>query len=160
MPLGSLRHDIQLTALLETQIPPQQAKTCNVGTIQVKGGAASAGLDGKSSRRAVSLRHPIRVELQDQPSEHQPIPPKIVDAAHRVTLLKLETLALRELEYGWHENASKHLHALSTQMLELGAENLARSTALEADVVARQGKMSREGQKRLRYGTRSLAVHD
>jgi len=156
LPLGGLSATDPTAVLLEILVAPQNAGGLRVGTLQVKGTIpaddAAPGLDA----RMFTSRQPIRVEVHEPPFESPPVPPRVIEAARRANLVKLEEQAQRDLERGWHENASKRLQALATEMLKMGEQNLAHTTLLEAERVSRMGKMSPEGQKRVHYGTRAL----
>ncbi|MGQ9585743.1 MAG: DnaJ domain-containing protein [Anaerolineae bacterium] len=156
MRLGGLGGHVPSTALLEVVVGPRSAGSHRVGTLQAKGMVSPGEAEDNEGVRTFALRHPIRIEIQDPPFERPPAPPEVVRAARQANLVKLEEHARKDLERGWHEDASKRLHALATQMLELGEQEMARTITLEADRVSRVGKMSPEGQKRVHYGTRAL----
>ncbi|MGC8838489.1 MAG: DnaJ domain-containing protein [Anaerolineae bacterium] len=149
--LGGLSFHAPTSFLLECLVSPCPPSPRRMGTLQVKGTFA----EGQGGSPLV-VRVPVRVTFQDPPLSPSLVPPKVVWAARKANLLKLEEQARRDVDRGWHEHASQRLRALATQMLDMGAPELARTTLLEADQVAVTGKMTPEGQKRVHYGTRML----
>lgn len=150
--LGGLSLHSPISFLLELLVSPRPAGPQRLGTIQVKAAKQTRGIATPS----VGLRQPVRVTFRELPFSLPPVPPEVVQAAHRATLLKLEEQARQDMERGWHEDASRRLRSLATRMLDVGEAELARTVFLEADRVAATGRMSPEGQKRVHYGTRML----
>ncbi len=149
--LGGLGLHAPTAFLLECLVSPCPPGPRRMGTLQVKG----TFVESRDGLPAM-VRQPVRVTFQELPFSSPPVPPKVVWAARKATLLKLEEQARQDVERGWHEHASQKLRAMATQMLELGEPELARTVLLEADQVAATGKMTPEGQKRVHYGTRML----
>ncbi len=149
--LGGLSLHAPTSFLLELLVSPCPPGPRRMGTLQVKGARAEGG-----GSPPVAVRQPIRVAFQEPPFSPPPVPPKVIWAARKATLLKLEEQARRDVDRGWHEHASRRLRALATQMLDMGEPELAHTVLLEADQVAATGKMTPEGQKRVHYGTRML----
>lgn len=149
--LGGLSLLAPTAFLLECLVSPCPPGPRRMGTLQVKG-ALPEGQEGPP----VVVRQPVRATFQELPFSPPPVPPKVVWAARKATLVKLEEQVRRDVDRGWHEHASRRLRALATQMLEMGESELAHTALLEADQVAATGKMTPEGQKRVYYGTRML----
>ena len=65
---------------------------------------------------------------------------------------------MADLERGEIEQASQRLETMATRLLNIGENELAKAALLEAGRLIRTGHISSEGRKRIRYGTRGLAI--
>jgi Ca-activated chloride channel family protein len=92
------------------------------------------------------------------PQETMVIPSTIVTALGRLAIFKMQEKAMQDLEGGQVSAATQRLETMATRLLNLGETELARAALLEAGRLARTGGLSAEGQKKIKYGTRSLSI--
>lgn len=86
------------------------------------------------------------------------MPAPIVHALSQLTLYRMQEKAKEELENGDTVKASRHLQYLATHLLARGERELAHSVLKEADHIQCSKSFSEEGDKRIKYGTRSLLL--
>jgi len=105
------------------------------------------------SRFAVTFGREIRTgPIREAPH------PAIVQAMSRLTMYRMQEKARQEVEAGQPGNASHHLQQLATHLLAQGERDLARTVLDEAEHVRQSKRFSNEGDKRIKYGTRSLLM--
>jgi Ca-activated chloride channel family protein len=106
-----------------------------------------------STKLNMNLRLPIRSSVEtDSP------PQTILQAMSKLTLYRLQERARQEVESGEVVKATKHLQYLATNLISQGQRELAQAVLVEADSVSRYQKFSKEGDKRIKYGTRALLL--
>jgi len=66
-----------------------------------------------------------------------------------------DSIAVGELE-----NAAQSLQNIATHLLSQGETDLAKTALLEVQNVRKQRKLSQDGEKRIKYGTRALLLPD
>ncbi|MCC6146562.1 MAG: VWA domain-containing protein [Anaerolineaceae bacterium] len=85
-------------------------------------------------------------------------PPALVEAMARLTLYRLQERARSEVEEGQITKGTKHLQHLATHLLASGQRELARAVLVEAEHIKQNHSFSKEGDKRIKYGTRALLL--
>lgn len=99
----------------------------------------------------LSLTRPVsNIMVPDPP------PQEIVDAVSQVTLYRLQEQARLEVSNGEFNQASAHLQRLATHLLAHGKKQLAQTALIEAEHIIKHQAFSKEGDKRIKYGTRAL----
>jgi Ca-activated chloride channel family protein len=88
-------------------------------------------------------------------SEEEP-PFELMDAISRVTLYRMQEKARQEVKEGQIEVANRRLQSLATQLLAQGKHALANTVLAEARNLLNTRALSMEGEKGIKYGTRSL----
>jgi Ca-activated chloride channel family protein len=83
-------------------------------------------------------------------------PPDVIRAVRLLTFYRLNEKAWQEIELGQVDKAATRMHHLSTRFLEIGESRLAQQADIEARRLSVSGKLSAEGRKQLKYGTRTL----
>ena len=71
-------------------------------------------------------------------------------------LYRMQEKARHEIENGNVEAGTQQLQMLAANLATQGERSLARTIALEADRIQRDGDISAEGGKKIKYGTRAL----
>ena len=79
-----------------------------------------------------------------------------MNVVEKVSVFKLQTRALSEVQAGNIALATQQLRAAATRLLNLGEADLAQAAQQEAANLEQQGQMSAGGTKKLSYGTRKL----
>lgn len=99
----------------------------------------------------------FNIQVKENPTPEAP-PAKILEALARVTLYRLQEQARKELAEGNVAKASQRLHALATHLLARGSNTLAKTVLEEAEHIRHSQRFTKEGDKRIKYGTRALAL--
>jgi hypothetical protein len=79
-----------------------------------------------------------------------------MSAIQKVSAFKLQAQAMEEASRGNIAGATKRLRAAGERLVEMGEDDLGQTMLVEADLMDKEGQMSAEGTKKLRYGTRKL----
>jgi Ca-activated chloride channel family protein len=112
-------------------------------------------------------RHKIRTryvqrELFERKITSEPIneaPPAIIlNAMTALTLYFMQERAREELARGDFNSATRHMENLATQLSRKGESNLAQTVLDEVGYIHRNRSFSEDGEKRIKYGTRSLLL--
>jgi Ca-activated chloride channel family protein len=90
--------------------------------------------------------------------ENETPPAEIMHALARITLYRMQERARKEAQAGRIEEATTRLQRLVTQLLSLGEVELAHSTLNEVNRIANTHSLSAEGEKHIKYATRSLLL--
>ncbi len=107
----------------------------------------------KKTRMYFDFKRPISTTID------RVIPPAaIIDAMSHLTLYRIQEKARNEVKDGDIQNATRHLHHVATHLLARGDRNLARTVLQEAQNLQTQKSFSDIGEKRIKYGTRSLLM--
>jgi Ca-activated chloride channel family protein len=102
---------------------------------------------------------PVRVQLSvtDQP-DTKPPPEELLSTLSFIALYRMQEKARHEAELGQNLQAARRLENLATQLLASGERELAKAALNEASRVTQTRHFSNEGEKVLKYGTRSLLL--
>ncbi len=100
----------------------------------------------------------IFADFVTSPQESVVIPSTIVTTLGRLAIFKMQEKTMQDLESGQVSTAARRLETMATRLLNLGETELARAALLEAGRLARTGGISADGQKKIKYGTRSLSI--
>jgi Ca-activated chloride channel family protein len=145
--LGDVEGRVPLTFLLEFVVAPHPIPTRI--RIPLKFEAEIPGQEKQKFEEHVQL-----LLLNDAiPAEP---PPDLIRAVRLLTLYRLNEKAWQEIELGQVDKAASRMAHLSTRFLEVGESRLAQQANIEAQRLALSGKLSAEGRKQLKYGTRAL----
>jgi Ca-activated chloride channel family protein len=88
----------------------------------------------------------------------EPPPQEIIEALSHLTLYRLQEQARLEVTSGEYGKASGHLQRLATHLVAQGEKQLAHTVLLEAEHIQQHQAFSREGDKKIKYGTRALLI--
>jgi len=87
------------------------------------------------------------------------LPPReIFQALSQITLYRMQERARQEITEGKLQDASLRLQRLATQLLSLGEVDLAQTAIIEAERIQQTHMLSAEGEKQIKYGTRSFLL--
>jgi Ca-activated chloride channel family protein len=106
-----------------------------------------------TTRIRLSLSRPVVWDAEPEPPPHT-----IIQALSRLTLYRLQEKAREEVGAGNIAKATRHLHYLATHLLSQGERELAHTVLIEADHIQQNQHFSKEGDKRIKYGTRALML--
>jgi Ca-activated chloride channel family protein len=150
--LGHIERDSPLGILVELWVQTESVGKTHLLTAEVQGNIVSVGL----SDAKVSVD--VGVEVTTEKEDGRSVPPAIVGAMGKLSIFRMQEKTLTELERGDIERASQRLETMATRLLNIGETELAKAALLEAGRLVRTGRISPEGRKKIRYGTRSLSI--
>lgn len=149
--LGSISKGSQLSVLLEFLISPFSPGVLNVLLAEGSFTFTIPKIGESKYRIPITLVRPSSAETRPQPP-----PKRILEAMSRLTLYRMQEQARKELESGDYEYASTRLQNMATHLYSTGENELAKTILIEAKNIQSQKEFSKEGQKRIKYGTRAL----
>lgn len=148
--LGEVEAKIGKALLVELLLPPRPAGKYRIAQAEIAYDVPAQGLVGEK------VRSDIMLSFSHDPDETKQYDTSVMNIVEKVTAFKLQTRALDEAKMGNIAGATQKLRAAATRLLDLGEEGLATAALKEADNLEKQGSMSAEGTKKLRYETRKL----
>ena len=107
----------------------------------------------EARRLFISMKRPIN----DTEETEQP-PPAILNAMSRLTLYRMQDRVREEVKAGDLPSAQRHLNKLATNLLSQGNTSLAHVVLKEMKHLEKTRNFSEDGDKRIKYGTRSLLL--
>ncbi len=148
--LGNLQIGRKVSIMLEYLVPPihETGGTFTLASGMLAGTVLASATD---VNRKIRLRRPILAEK----SPEMP-PSEIIDAMSMLTLYRLQDRARMEVQEGNFSEAAHRLQYLATHLLSHGDRDLAQTVLREADQIITNHAYSSEGEKKIKYGTRSL----
>jgi Ca-activated chloride channel family protein len=151
---GSLPRESDQSILLEfllNEIPE------DISRLTLIKGYISYEIPGRVERQMFSDRLEIWRPINSHFDDDQP-PLSIVRALSRLTLYRMQERARANLRAGNIKDATRQLQSLATRLFAQGDNELARSVIKEVDHIQQARVFSEEGEKRIKYGTRSLLL--
>ncbi len=122
---------------------------------------AKGFLNVEIPRHTVKTRFIDRIVFEravtDKPSTLAP-PAAIMNALSLISLMQMQERARDAMGKGNANEAARHMENLATQLLRKGEEKLADSVLDEVAYIRNNQSFSEEGEKRIKYGTRSLML--
>jgi Ca-activated chloride channel family protein len=150
--LGNLGREGKIRILLELVIHPIGAiDELDLAHLSVSGDVLGLGAE----RQALPLHVKSKVTNQPDPN---PAPKEILSALSFISLYRMQEKARHEAELGQTVQAARRLENLATQLMASGEKELAKAALNEAARVTRTRRLSHEGEKILKYGTRALLL--
>lgn len=151
IPLGSVEGGSASRLMLEFHLTTEDAELGElyVGRVDLRGEVL--GASQRSEQAAIDLT----AELEAEPAREEP-PDELLEALSRLAMYRLQSRAHEALETGDVVEATRKLEFLATRLFETGAEELGKAALSEAHRVAHTKKLSDQGAKQLKYGTRAL----
>jgi Ca-activated chloride channel family protein len=147
--VGGLRRGGQVEILLQLVVPAREPGRQWLARLAVL--ADVLGLQRMDER----LCEDLAVDLMPGAREEAP-PVAIVDALSKLTLYRLQEKAAAEAAAGQTAQATQRLERLASRLLASGEKSLAKTALVEAQRLSSTRKISAEGQKTLKFGTRAL----
>ncbi len=152
--LGTLEADQSLSVLLQIIVGPHAPGRQRILQLQVVGDVPVSGRQGER------LVRELWFHFAQDPTHEAEVPSNLVNALGKLAIFRMQEQAYDALESGDPEAASQKLEIMATRLLDLGELELANAARLEAGRLARSGRLSPAGRKKLKYGTRSLMMND
>jgi Ca-activated chloride channel homolog len=153
IPLGTLMYRRSISFLLEFMLPPisNSANHLKVASGQINMEIPS--IKSAKFRIMLDLTRPVRVD-----AERETAPSQLVEAMAKLTLYRMQEKVRKEVAEGQVDRATRHLHYLATHLLSQGDRELAHTVLIEAEHIQQSRRFSKEGDKRIKYGTRALLL--
>lgn len=152
--MGTVSYASNLCILMEFLV---KRITPNTPRFMISKGLISYDVPARSNRQVFSERLEIWRPVSQEYDTGSP-PTSIIQAMSRLTLYRMQERARLELRDGKINEASQHLQDLATRLLAQGHNDLARSVLSEVVHIQQTQAFSEEGEKRIKYGTRSLLL--
>lgn len=151
--LGVLPYQKSLSVLFEFLLPAFTQDTETVHLIRGQIGMEIPSWKSSRARIRLDLSRPVSSLI-----ERETPPSQIVEAMARLTLYRMQERVQQEVAVGQIEKATRHLHYLATNLLAQGDRELAHTVLIEAEHIQQSRRFSKEGDKRIKYGTRALLL--
>lgn len=148
--LGDLSGE-PLIVLLELAVQQSQTGERHIVSLNLED---TGRLDGQSG----CLHQSISAQFVRGQPKQEPVPVRLLNALSHLSVFRLQERAWKALDSGNPVQATQLLEFTSIQLLNMGHRELSRAALLEAGRVAQGGAPTLGGRKKLRYGTRSLAI--
>jgi Ca-activated chloride channel family protein len=151
--LGSILRTTPLNILLEFRVTEKGLKSSQVKVLhgRLHFSIASQKLPVPPIPLALSCA------VSNQQNSETP-PAQIVQALSRLTLYRMQEKARLSAAQGNYLTAAEGLQRLATHLLSQGEKELARTVLLEAQNLHQQKRISPEGEKQIKFGTRALLL--
>jgi len=147
--LGDLEVQQPPAVLLELVVPPRPVGSYRLAQATLRARAPSASLQDVA-------QEDILIRYTERPSEAQQTDPELMAVVQRVSAFKLQGQAIEEARQGNIAGATRRLRRAGEHLIEMGQQDLGQTRLSEASKIEKDGQMSPEGTKKLRYGTRKL----
>jgi Ca-activated chloride channel homolog len=150
--LGDIHYHKSMSLLLEFLVPP----TMDIDRVTLARGLIQMEMPGKTNvqvRLVVDFFRNVEAIVPDETP-----PAVLMEALSRLTLYRMQDRVRSEVKAGQIEKATKTLQYLATQLLSQGDRELAHTVLIEAEHVKQSHQFSKEGDKRIKYGTRALML--
>jgi Ca-activated chloride channel family protein len=151
--LGTLMFRRSMSLLMEFTLPsvPVTMKNINIAKGQIKMEIPALRTGG--FRILLDLSRPVSAVI-----EKESPPPSLVEAMAKLTLYRMQERVRKEVSDGQIDRATRHMHYLATNLLSQGDRELAHTVLIEAEHIQQSRRFSKEGDKRIKYGTRALLL--
>lgn len=153
LPLGNLECGRKSSVILEFIIHPGANRA---SVIQVAQGKIVMDIPSKMIR-TTRIVADIQCEWGSAGQIYRP-PQEILQAMSKLTLYRLQEKAKQDVAAGNIQKATQRLQNLASHLFAQGDKEFAQSVLLEADHIQRTRQYSKEGDKKIKYGTRSLLM--
>jgi len=151
--IGDLLFGKSLVILFEFLLPPLPH---DLDKVLLAEGRLVMELPNKEGH---DVRMPMRINRTVAVGPELDFPPApIIEAMSHLSLYRLQEKARMEVSTGNATRATRHLQYLATHLLSQGNRELAHAVLVEAENIQQSRQFSQEGEKRIKYGTRSLLL--
>jgi Ca-activated chloride channel family protein len=146
--LGELESGQGQALLMEFLVEPRSAGQYRVGQVEVTYDIPSLGLAHQKVRQDVLMT--FTADAAQLKQVHAPV----MNIVEKVSAFKLQTRALQDLQVGDVGSATQKLKSAVTRLLSQGETELAEAMQQEVSNLEKDGQLSSEGQKTIKFGTR------
>lgn len=104
-----------------------------------------------------NLRFDLERAVGASPEKELP-PPAVLQAVARLTLYRMQERVEDDISVGHFQDATRRMQNLATHLFSQGEFELARTVLREAESLDDNKRLSEDGKKRIKYGTRALSL--
>jgi Ca-activated chloride channel homolog len=151
--LGTLMYRRSMSFLLEFMLPPISTTSQSLKLLRGQIKMEIPSWKSANARIMLDLNRPVSPTV-----ERESPPSTIVEAMAKLTLYRMQERVRKEVSEGQIDKATRHLHYLATHLLSQGDRELAHTVLIEAEHIQQSRRFSKEGDKRIKYGTRALLL--
>ena len=151
--LGGIPYKSRQRILLEFLVNPIKS---NISRLVLAEGHFSFDIPKyaiKNNRLPITFMRPVSTSQKMEPPSHL-----IVEAMSKLTLYRMQEKVRDDINIGEFESAAESLQRIATHLLSQGETDLAKTAMLEAQNVKNKRKLSQDGEKQIKYGTRALLL--
>ncbi len=148
VPLDQLENDSRRVLLLELMVEPRAAGQYRIGQVELSYDIPLLGIRNEKARADLILTFTTDQALTQQ------VNPQVMNIVEKVSAFKLQTRALEDIEAGNIAGATQKLQGAVTRLLNTGETELAQNVQQEAQHLQQSGRLSSEGAKTIRFGSR------
>jgi Ca-activated chloride channel family protein len=148
VPLGDLETGQGRTLLIELLVQPRPVGQYRIGQVEATYDVPMLQLTDQKARLDVM------VSFTDDASATNQVNASVMNVVEKVSAFKLQTRALEDLQTGNLASATQKLQSAVTRLLSQGETELAQTMQQEIQNLEQSGKLSSEGQKTIKFGTR------
>ena len=146
--LGNVMADEPVSVVLEFVIDQAVTGERRIARLDLIGERIAAS-------EPIHLRQDVNMTFTLEPKE-EPLPPKLLNRLARLSVFHLQERAWKALSVGDVPRATSYLEYAATRLFDMGHRDLGQAAMLEVNRLVHGGDPTKEGRKKLRYGTRSL----
>lgn len=111
----------------------------------------------KKGMETIAVNERLRVSVLARRTEEKEDPPvEILKALSLITMYQMQERARNHVQYGEYSAAVKQLGQIATRFFAQGHDEMAQVILQEAEKIKKSNSYSKDGDKRIKYGTRSL----
>ncbi len=151
--LGAVLRDGTFSVMLEFVVQPPEEDAETVTLLQGQIQIIAANLEMPPI--PIPIHMVISVTEKVNP---EPPPASLVQALSKLTLYRLQEKARSEVSQGNYDKATEHLQRMATHLLAQGEKSLAKTILMEMQNLEQEKKLSPDGVKAIKYGTRALLL--
>ncbi len=146
--LGNVMADEPVSVVLEIVVAQAVTGERRIARLDMVGEPITAS-------EPIRLRQDVTVTFTLEPKEES-APTNLLNRLARLSVFSLQEKAWRALGVGDVHQATTYLEYAATRLFDMGHRDLGQAAMLEVSRLMHGGDPTKEGRKKLRYGTRSL----
>ena len=151
--LGGIPYKSRQRILLEFLVDPIRSNISRLILVEGNFGFNIPKYSINNYRLPLTLMRPVSNSYQMEPPPHT-----IVEAMSKLTLYRMQEKVRENVAAGDMVSAAQSLQNIATHLLSQGETSLAKTAILEVQNIRQQQRLSQEGEKEIKYGTRSLLL--
>ncbi len=151
--LGGIPYKSRQRILLEFLVEPVRSNITRLILAEGNFGFDIPKYSISQYRLPITLMRPVSNSHKMEPPPHT-----IVEAMSKLTLYRMQEKVRENVAAGELTVAAQSLQNIATHLLSQGETELAKTAILEVHNIRHQQRLSQQGEKEIKYGTRSLLL--
>lgn len=151
--LGGIPYKSRQRILLEFLVDPIRSNVSRLILAEGNFGFDIPKYSISQHRLPLTIMRPVSNSYQMEPPPHT-----IVEAMSKLTLYRMQEKVRENVAVGELESAAESLQNIATHLLSKGETDLAKTAILEVKNIRQKHRLSQEGEKEIKYGTRALLL--